>query len=63
MLGGDPLVARGVWPVEEHGQDAHATTGEEEVILIFLSALSSLSAVSHPALGGTEGLRRALVFG
>ena len=31
-----------------HGQDADATTGEEGVILIFLSALSALSAVSHP---------------
>jgi len=42
--------------VEDHGQDAHATTGEKGVILIFLSALSALSAVSDPAFGGTEAL-------
>ena len=29
------------------GRRAHATTGEEGVILIYLSALSALSAVSH----------------
>lgn len=39
-----------------HGQRGHATTGEQGVILIFLTALSALSAASHPALGGTEPL-------
>jgi len=33
----------------DHGQDAHATAGEEVVILIFLSALSAFSAVISSA--------------
>jgi len=53
-----PRVARRSAPnASPYGQSAHATTGEEAVILIFLSALSALSAVSHLALGGTEALR------